>query len=101
MNDRYAMTKAEYNALHDLFYSLNDEFLDSLKVFTLDLSDELNDSGVIYNDYTLDSLIEKFSDKYYHDLDLNQLQELKNNDSISCMNDYYDLIEYMITDIDL
>lgn len=101
MIDRQAMAKAEYNALHDLFYSLNDKFLDALKVFTLDLSDELHDSGVIYHDYTLDSLIEKFSDKYYHDLDLNQLQELKDCNDIGCMNDYYDLIEYMITEIDL
>ena len=101
MLNRAECTEKTRKALNDLFYSLNDEFLDALKVYTIDLSDELHDSGVIYHDYTLDSLIEKFSDKYYHDLDLNQIQELKECNDIGCMNDYYDLIEYMITEIDL
>lgn len=101
MIDRQARTKALYDALHDLYYSLNIDLLDSLKVYTEDLSDQLEDAGTIYSHYTLDSLIYKFSDKYYRDLDIEQLYELKNNNSIGCMNDYYELIEYMITDIDI
>ena len=101
MIDREKRTKALYTALHDLSFSLNEDLLNALQVFTEDLSDQLLESGTIYNHYTLESLIHKFSDKYYRDLDIEQLYELKNNNSIECMNDYYDLIEYMITDIDI
>lgn len=101
MINRTERTKQLYNALHDLYFSLNDDTLTALKIYTEDLSDELNENGTIYHNYTLESLIRKFSDKYFNDLDIEQLQALKNNDSISCLNDYYDLIEYMIQDIDI
>ena len=101
MIDRAKRTKQLYKALHDLFYSLNGDTLKALELFTLDLSDELKEDGTIYNDYTLDSLILKFSDKYFNDLDIDKLNDLKNNNSISCLDEYYDLIEYMIQEIDI
>ena len=101
MIDRQARTKELYTALHDLYFSLNEDLLTALKLFTEDLSDQLLESGTIYNHYTLESLIKKFSDKYYRDLNIDELKELKESNSIGCMNDYYDLIEYMITEIDI
>lgn len=90
-----------YKTLIELFHSLNSDLLESLEVFTLDLSNELKESGTIYNNYTLDSLIDKFSFKYPNALNIESLQELKNCNSIGCMDEYYDLIEYMIIDIDI
>ena len=101
MIDRYKKAMELKKALNDLFFSLNSDFLDALQVYTKDLSDELKADGTIYNDYTLESLINKFSDKYFNGLSIKAIQELKNNDSISCQIEYYDLIEYMILEIDI
>lgn len=101
MIDRNKRTIALYTALHDLYFSLNDDLLTALKLFTENLSDKLEESGDIYSHYTLEKLIYKFSDKYYRDLDIESLYDLKNNHSIDCMDEYYNLIEYMLTDIDI
>lgn len=90
-----------YNILHDLYFSLNGDFLDALQLYTADLSDELKEAGTIYHSYDIESLIKKYSDKYPNGLNIDDLIELKNNNSIGCMMDYYELIEYMLTDIDI
>lgn len=101
MINRELRTKQELKALNELFYGLDDDILTALEVYTKDLSDTLYDSGVIYHTYDLRHLIDKFSEKYWNDLDLNRLNELHNADPIGCIDEYYDLIEYMLTDIDI
>lgn len=56
---------------------------------------------IIYHLYNIESLIKKYSNKYPNGLNIDDLMELKNNNSIGCMLDYYELIEYMLIDIDI
>ena len=88
--------------LNDLYFSLNPALLDDLKNYTIRRAAELKEDGVIYNSYTLEKLIDKYASKYPADQELvKYVYELKDNNSISAMVEYYDLIDYLMQDIDI
>ena len=88
--------------LNDLYFSLNPALLDDLKNYTIRRATELKEDGVIYNSYTLEKLIDKFAFKYPADQELvKYVYELKDNNSISSMVEYYELIDYLMQDIDI
>ena len=96
------MIKDLYNQIHDLFYSLNEDLLKDLEQYTINISKDMHQSGDIYHDYTLTDLIKKHCDKFNNDVVLlNYVNDLKADNSISSMNEYYELIDYMLYDIDI
>lgn len=88
--------------LTDLYFSLNPALLDDLKNYTIRRAAELKEDGVVYNSYTLEKLIDKYAFKYPADQELVEyVNELKDNNSISSMVEYYELIDYLMQDIDI
>lgn len=74
-------------ALNELYKDLNDDFLNDLKAYSKD-----NYSIGLFE------LIEKFS---ITDNDIiEDINELKENNSISSMTDYYELIDYMFENME-
>jgi hypothetical protein len=75
--------------LKNLYYRLNPDLLSDLKKYCEESSQ------------TLESVITKFATKHDHDKEiLEGIKELEANNSISCMADYYELIDYMIFDLE-
>ena len=96
------MIKDLYNKVHDLFYNLNEDFLKDLEQYTIDTSKDMIEAGDLFNEYTLETLIKKHCDKFSNDIPLmNYVDDLKENNSISCMEEFYELIDYMLYDIDI
>ena len=79
-----------YTVLHDLYFSLNDDLLNDLERYTADILDKPYQAGNYNN---LNELITNFCS--HSNLDIDKLKELKNDNSIGCMTDYYELIDYM------
>lgn len=79
-----------YTVLHDLYFSLNDDLLNDLERYTADILDKPYQAGNYNN---LNELITNFCS--HSNLDIDDLKELKNDNSIGCMTDYYELIDYM------
>ncbi len=79
-----------YTVLHDLYFSLNIDLLNDLERYTADILDKSYQAGNYNN---LDELITNFSNN--SSIDIEELKELKNDNSIGCMTDYYELIDYM------
>ena len=92
-----------YKMLYELFYSLNDDLLADLERYCKNTSADMVINGDCYNEYTLTALIEKHSYKYPCDSKFLKtfIQELKEDTSISSMSEYYEIIDYMLYDIDL
>ena len=84
-----------YTVLHDLYFSLNDDLLNDLERYTAAILDKPYQAGNYNN---LEELITNFCS--HSNLDIDELKELKNDNSIGCMTDYYELIEYM-SDIEI
>ena len=76
-----------YKAIHDLYFSLNPYLFQDLKSYCLLMSDNL---------YTLEKLIQAFSVLEITENIFEYIEELKNNNSIGCMAEYYELINFMI-----
>lgn len=71
-------------ALNDLYQDLNSDFLNDLKEYTQE-----NYSIGLFD------LIEQYAtDNDSQDI-IENINELKENNSIGCMEDYYQLIDYM------
>ncbi len=84
-----------FTSLVSLYYDLNDDLFDDLKEYVrLDTEDR----------ETLLSLIRKYSDKYEHTEKkaeiLGGILELKDDNSISSMNEYYEALSGMIELLD-
>ena len=78
------------NELNDLFFTLNPDFLKSLK-----------EHCIYKSSNTLESVINKFAAKHENDKTvLDEIKELKEDNSISCRLDYYKIIDYMIVDLE-
>lgn len=79
-----------YTALHDLYFSLNPYTLTALKGHASYLTDD---------QMTLDNIITAFAKDPDNEKYVEGFQELKDNNSISAMEDYYELIEFMVDQI--
>lgn len=76
--------------LKNLYYRLNPDLLSDLKKYCIEGSSQ-----------TLESVITKYAAKHDHDKEiLEEIKELEACNSISCMEDYYELIDNMIFDLD-
>lgn len=78
---------AIYTALQDLFYTLNPNFLASLEEHTAFITDDQQTLADVIKDFAQDPSHSKFIESF---------KELKENNSVSCMESYYELIDYMI-----
>lgn len=79
-----------YKALHDLYFSLNEYTLAALKGHAEFMTD---------NNMTLEQIIKAFSEDPANTKFIEGYQELKENNSISCLEDYYEIIEYMVSEV--
>lgn len=76
-----------YRLLYSLYYDLNPDFFKDLQQYCIEETD-----GTI----TLDELIRIYSGTPEAAASIDELKALKNDNSIGCMIDYYELINIML-----